>query len=62
MDDGCGIFIQGDGVCTISGNELWSAFSQIREMAGCDTCGSYHRADGCLVTINYVTGCPNTSV
>jgi hypothetical protein len=43
--------------CVLTGNQLWSGLQQIREFAGCDTCGSYKRPDGCLVTVNYVTGC-----
>ncbi|KAL3473266.1 Spherulation-specific family 4-domain-containing protein [Aspergillus californicus] len=50
---GCGVFIQGDG-CRISGNDMWNAYQNIRDVGGCAKCGSFHRDDGCLVTINYV--------
>ena len=56
---GCGVFIQGGTKCEISGNDMWHAYQDIRNVGGCDKCGSWHRADGCLVTINYVSGCNN---
>ncbi|KAL3492448.1 Spherulation-specific family 4-domain-containing protein [Aspergillus germanicus] len=55
---GCGVFIQGDG-CRISGNDMWNAYQNIRDVGGCAKCGSFHRDDGCLVTINYVYSCDN---
>ncbi|KAH8902036.1 hypothetical protein BR93DRAFT_888140 [Coniochaeta sp. PMI_546] len=56
---GCGIFVQSfnGAQCILTGNQLYSGYEQIREFGSCDTCGSYHRPDGCLITINYVTGC-----
>ncbi|KAL4805129.1 Spherulation-specific family 4-domain-containing protein [Aspergillus unguis] len=56
---GCGVFIQGDSSCTISGNDMWDAYQDIRNIGGCTKCGSFHRDDGCLVTINYVYQCDN---
>ncbi|KAL3428575.1 Spherulation-specific family 4-domain-containing protein, partial [Aspergillus tetrazonus] len=56
---GCGVFIQGDSSCTISGNDMWDAYQDIRNIGGCGKCGSFHRSDGCLVTINYVYQCDN---
>ncbi|KAI1875087.1 uncharacterized protein JN550_002516 [Neoarthrinium moseri] len=58
---GCGIFIQGDGSCKISGNDLWWAYQNIRNIGGCQKCGTWHRADGCNVKIDYVSECANHS-
>ncbi|RAL02336.1 uncharacterized protein BO80DRAFT_472333 [Aspergillus ibericus CBS 121593] len=55
---GCGVFIQGQN-CSISGNDLWNDYQNIRNIGGCKKCGSFHRDDGCLVTINYVYNCDN---
>jgi hypothetical protein len=52
----CGVFIQGTD-CSISGNDIWFDYQNIRKIGGCKECGSYHREDGCLVTINYVYKC-----
>jgi hypothetical protein len=56
----CGVFVQkfGGGSCSMSGNELHRAYDNIRKVGGCKKCGSFHRSDGCLATINYVTFCP----
>ncbi|KAE8395561.1 Spherulation-specific family 4-domain-containing protein [Aspergillus alliaceus] len=56
---GCGVFIQGDASCSISGNDLWNDYQNIRNIGGCSKCGSFHREDGCLITINYVYQCDN---
>ncbi|PLB46596.1 hypothetical protein P170DRAFT_498546 [Aspergillus steynii IBT 23096] len=56
---GCGVFIQGDDSCSISGNDLWNDYQNIRNIGGCNKCGSFHRDDGCLITINYVYQCDN---
>ncbi|KAG2419319.1 hypothetical protein HFD88_004114 [Aspergillus terreus] len=58
---GCGVFIQGDANCSISGNDMWDDYQNIRKIGGCKKCGSYHREDGCLVTVNYVYQCDNHS-
>jgi len=55
---GCGVFIQGSN-CSISGNDMWNDYQRIRTIGGCKKCGSFHREDGCLVTINYVYQCDN---
>jgi hypothetical protein len=55
---GCGVFVQGTN-CKISGNDMWMDYQNIRNIGGCKKCGSYHREDKCLVTINYVSGCKN---
>ncbi|PKX91136.1 uncharacterized protein P174DRAFT_423979 [Aspergillus novofumigatus IBT 16806] len=56
---GCGVFIQGDAHCSISGNDIWNDYQNIRNIGGCKRCGSFHREDGCLITINYVYSCDN---
>lgn len=38
---------------------MWEAYQNIRNIGGCSKCGSFHRDDGCLVTINYVYQCDN---
>jgi hypothetical protein len=40
---------------------MWNAYQNIRDVGGCAKCGSFHRDDGCLVTINYVYSCDNHS-
>ncbi|EPS26948.1 hypothetical protein PDE_01888 [Penicillium oxalicum 114-2] len=55
---GCAVFIQGAN-CSISGNDLWNDYQNIRNVGGCKKCGSFHRGDGCLITINYVSDCDN---
>ncbi|KAF7136979.1 hypothetical protein CNMCM5793_006730 [Aspergillus hiratsukae] len=56
---GCGVFIQGDAHCSISGNDMWNDYQNIRNIGGCKRCGSFHREDGSLITINYVYSCDN---
>ncbi|KAE8371195.1 Spherulation-specific family 4-domain-containing protein [Aspergillus bertholletiae] len=51
---GCGVFIQGDASCSISGNDLWNNYQNIRNIGGCSKCGSFYREDGCQITIDYV--------
>ncbi|KAF6803837.1 hypothetical protein CSOJ01_10621 [Colletotrichum sojae] len=54
----CGVFLKGDGYdCEISGNNMWFAYQNIREIGGCKKCGSYDLGNGCKVVIDYVTGC-----
>ncbi|CAG8882975.1 unnamed protein product [Penicillium egyptiacum] len=55
---GCKVFIQGDN-CSISGNDMWNDYQNIRKIGGCKKCGTYHIGQGCLVTIDYVYGCNN---
>lgn len=61
--DGCGVFVQGKdnngNPCVSSGNALWYDYQDIRKAGGCSKCGSKHHDNGCLTTINYVTGCDN---
>ncbi|KZL86276.1 hypothetical protein CI238_09148 [Colletotrichum incanum] len=53
---GCGIFIQGKSGCARTGNQMWWDYQDIRNN-NCRVCGSKHWGDGCLTTINYVSGC-----
>lgn len=53
---GCGVFIQGQKNCARTGNQIWHDYQDIRGN-GCKICGSKHWGDGCLTTINYVSGC-----
>ncbi|KAJ6038212.1 uncharacterized protein N7446_005026 [Penicillium canescens] len=55
---GCGVFVQGTN-CSISGNDMWNDYQNIRKIGGCNKCGTYHRGNGCLVTIDYVYQCNN---
>src|SRR4051794_22921177 len=55
---GCGVSLQGTD-CTISGNDIWFDYQNIRSIGGCKKCGSFHRKDKCLITVNYVSGCKN---
>ncbi|KAJ6080564.1 hypothetical protein N7499_005438 [Penicillium canescens] len=55
---GCGAFVQGTN-CSISGNDMWNDYQNIRKIGGCGKCGTYHRGNGCLVTIDYVYQCNN---
>ncbi|EXL58562.1 hypothetical protein FOCG_02072 [Fusarium oxysporum f. sp. radicis-lycopersici 26381] len=54
----CGIFIQGRSTCARTGNQIWYDYQDIRR-SGCRICGSKHWGDGCLTTINRVSGCSN---
>ncbi|RAH78951.1 hypothetical protein BO86DRAFT_402295 [Aspergillus japonicus CBS 114.51] len=58
LTQGCGVFIQGQN-CSISGNDMWNDYQNIRTIGGCKKCGSYQRKDGCRVTIDYVYQCDN---
>ncbi|EJD52848.1 hypothetical protein AURDEDRAFT_34068, partial [Auricularia subglabra TFB-10046 SS5] len=51
----CGIFVQKSN-CAFSGTALQNAYHALRNN-GCAKCGSEHEDNGCLITINYVTGC-----
>ncbi|KAF6838782.1 hypothetical protein CPLU01_02315 [Colletotrichum plurivorum] len=53
---GCGVFIQGKSHCARTGNQMWWDYQDIRKN-NCRVCGSKHWGDGCLTTINYVSGC-----
>ncbi|KAK4185498.1 hypothetical protein QBC35DRAFT_476314 [Podospora australis] len=53
---GCGVFIQGKSHCARTGNQIWHDYQEIRNN-GAKKCGSKHWGDGCMTTINYVTGC-----
>jgi hypothetical protein len=53
---GCGVFVQGTN-CAMSGNDMWNTYQDLRKLGGCSKCGSFHREDGCLLTVNYVSNC-----
>ncbi|KAF4988226.1 hypothetical protein FGRMN_9896 [Fusarium graminum] len=55
---GCKAFVTGKG-CTLSGNEMWWKYQELRDKGNCGKCGSIHYGDGCRFTVNYVTGCDN---
>ncbi|KAJ2998769.1 hypothetical protein NUW58_g218 [Xylaria curta] len=54
-DGHCGLFVQGSG-CSTNGAGLANGYDLIRA-GGCQACGSLHTGGGCLITMNYVTGC-----
>ncbi|KAH6843424.1 hypothetical protein B0I37DRAFT_418525 [Chaetomium sp. MPI-CAGE-AT-0009] len=53
---GCGVFIQGKSHCARTGNQIWHDYQDIRKNK-CGKCGTKHWGDGCMTTINYVSGC-----
>ncbi|KAH6640172.1 hypothetical protein F5144DRAFT_609227 [Chaetomium tenue] len=53
---GCGIFIQGKSHCVRTGNQMWWDYQDIRK-SGCQKCSTKHWGDGCMTTVNYVSGC-----
>lgn len=61
--NGCGVFVQGPdnngNPCVSTGNSLWYDYQDLRKLGGCSKCGSKHHDNGCLTTVNYVTGCKN---
>ncbi|XMA10228.1 hypothetical protein WAI453_003019 [Rhynchosporium graminicola] len=52
----CGVFLQ-KGDCAMSGNDMWHTYQNLRNLGGCEKCGSYKLANGCLFTVNYVYAC-----
>lgn len=59
---GCSVQIRGtdDGAaCQITGDDMWNAYQDIRDIGDCSTCGSKHLGNGCLVSIDYYYGCDN---
>lgn len=60
---GCSVQIRGtdqDGNnCEITGDDMWWAYQDIRDVGGCSKCGSKHFGNGCLVSIDYYYGCDN---
>lgn len=60
---GCKVTIRGtdqDGKdCKITGDDMWQAYQDIRDIGGCSTCGSKHFGNGCLVSVDYYYGCDN---
>ncbi|KAJ0413256.1 fibronectin type III domain protein [Aspergillus carlsbadensis] len=60
---GCWVRIRGTDEngrnCEITGDEMWEAYQDFRNIGGCKKCGSKHFGNGCLVTIDYYYGCDN---
>ncbi|KFY23676.1 hypothetical protein V493_05708 [Pseudogymnoascus sp. VKM F-4281 (FW-2241)] len=53
---GCGVYVQGNSGCKMTGNEIWLAYQDIRK-SGCRICGQKDIQNGCFVTINRVSRC-----
>ncbi len=45
--------------CQITGNNTWGTYQDIRKEGCCTISGNKHFADGCMVSINYVTESDN---
>jgi hypothetical protein len=60
---GCSVQIRGtdqnNNNCQITGDNIWQAYQDIRNIGGCSKCGSEHFGNGCLVSIDYYYGCDN---
>ncbi|PYI33766.1 hypothetical protein BP00DRAFT_444318 [Aspergillus indologenus CBS 114.80] len=60
---GCSVQVRGKDKtgkdCTITGDEMWEAYQDIRKIGGCKKCGSKHFGNGCLVSVDYYYGCDN---
>ncbi|PYI01923.1 fibronectin type III domain protein [Aspergillus sclerotiicarbonarius CBS 121057] len=60
---GCSVQIRGTDQngdnCQITGDEMWEAYQDIRDIGGCNKCGSKHFGNGCLVSVDYYYGCDN---
>ncbi|THC91217.1 hypothetical protein EYZ11_009321 [Aspergillus tanneri] len=59
---GCGIFVKGKN-CEMTGSQMAAAYDHLHQDTGggCAKCGSVHFSDGCLLTVNYVSGCQRTN-
>lgn len=54
---GCKIYVQGrdadtKGLCTFTGAEMSKAYREILQREGCETCGTRHYSNECMVSIN----------
>ncbi|KAL4808055.1 hypothetical protein BDV18DRAFT_158173 [Aspergillus unguis] len=60
---GCSVRIRGKDQngkdYTITGDEMWEAYQDIRNIGGCKKCGTKHFASGCMVSVDYYYGCDN---
>ncbi|KAL5359299.1 Spherulation-specific family 4-domain-containing protein [Aspergillus floccosus] len=60
---GCSVRIRGKDQngkdCTITGDEMWEAYQDIRNIGGCKKCGTKHFGNGCMVSVDYYYGCDN---
>jgi hypothetical protein len=67
VGNGCSVQIRGtnrtDGNknCVINGEDMWNTYQDIKNplKGGCKKCGTKHFGDGCMVSIDYYTGCGN---
>ncbi|KAF4166807.1 hypothetical protein CNMCM6936_005969 [Aspergillus lentulus] len=60
---GCSVKIRGTDQngknCKITGDEMWEAYQDIRNVGGCGKCGTKHFGNGCMVSVDYYYGCDN---
>ncbi|KAF7164134.1 hypothetical protein CNMCM5623_008824 [Aspergillus felis] len=60
---GCSVQIRGTDQngknCQITGDEMWQAYQDIRNVGGCKKCGTKHFGNGCMVSVDYYYGCDN---
>lgn len=60
---GCSVRIRGKDQhgkdCTITEDEMWEAYQDIRNIGGCKKCGTKHFENGCMVSVDYYYGCDN---
>jgi hypothetical protein len=60
---GCSVKIRGTDQngknCKITGDEMWQAYQDIRNVGGCGKCGTKHFGNGCMVSVDYYYGCDN---
>ncbi|PWY96628.1 fibronectin type III domain protein [Aspergillus sclerotioniger CBS 115572] len=60
---GCSVQVRGKDQnmnnCQITGDEMWEAYQDIRNIGGCKKCGTKHFGNGCLVSVDYYYGCDN---
>ncbi|KAL4877577.1 hypothetical protein BJY04DRAFT_230539 [Aspergillus karnatakaensis] len=59
---GCGVFVEGDD-CRLTGNEMAAAYDHLFQETGgeCKICGHAKFANGCKLTVNYVSGCHSSN-
>jgi hypothetical protein len=54
---GCKVYIQGkdeNGVdCTFSGDDMWKAYQDIKDLSGCKKCGTKHLPNRCMISRDY---------
>lgn len=54
---GCKVYLQGkdenDKPCSYSGDDMWKAYQDIKNISGCKKCGTKHFGNGCMVSRDY---------